>query len=784
MRTEPHPMAIRVEHVITKLAVGGAQESALVTCSGLSFREFDQQLLTGAEVDEEGDLFAEAGAAGVEVVVVPPLVRAIDPWRDLAAVVWLVRHFRERRPHVVHTHSSKAGILGRLAAVVAGVPVVVHSVHGWSFHDHMSNPSLWLVSLVERVAAELTDVLVIEARTDLRKGLDRGIGHEGKYRLIRNGIDLERFLDDVIDRSQARRSLGLPDDVPVVGTVGRLAEQKAPFAMVDAMAELLREHPEARFVWVGDGPLRHETEDRARSLGIDDSFILAGVRRDIPRVLRAFDVFALSSLWEGLPRTVTEAMASEVPVVATQVDGLTDAVTPGENGLLVPPADPGALAESIDAVLASPALAHKLRAGGRKRALEFDRREMLRRIAAVYRESVAAPLGDRPLRVAHIITGLEVGGAELMLARLVASPELEGIEQSVWSLTTRGPVSEQIERAGVPVVALGMDPRTAGIDGLGRLVRALRSYRPDVTQTWLYHADLLGGIAGRLVGSPVVWNLRMGNLDVSGGRRTNAVARLCGPLSRSVPNSIVSNSEEGVHFHAGLGYDADRALVIPNGFDVERFRPDPDAGRHLRAELGVPAEVSLVGVIARLHPQKDHRGFLRALAMIRSEHPAVVGVLCGRGCSGESDVLGRWIREEHLEGSVRLLGVRPDVERVIAGLDVLVCPSAFGEAFPNAVGEALSCGVPVVATDVGDTAALLRGIGSVVPASDPRALAEAVLGVLREPEAERQTRAEAGRRRVVDRWSMPVVAEAYRALWEQVSVDHPVRIRRRRRPRR
>lgn len=760
----------RVDQVITKLAVGGAQESVLVTCRELDGARYRQVLLTGPEVDEEGDLFDEARASGVDVVVVPSLVRSVDPRRDVGAVADLARRFRAARPDIVHTHSSKAGIIGRVAAVVAGVPVVVHSVHGWSFHDQMHPAARAVIVAVERIVARWTDVLVVEATTDLEKGLAAGIGRREQYSLIRNGIDLARFTEEPASQADARRAIGVPDDVRLVGTIGRLAPQKHPLAMVEAMAEVVAHRPGTRFAWIGDGPLRAETEARAAELGIGGAFEVLGVRRDVPRALRALDVFALSSLWEGLPRTVTEAMASNVPVVATAVDGLAEAIVPGESGLLVAPDDPPALARAIERVLDDDDLAARLRAGGRDRAWEFDRREMIARLDDLYGGLLPHPLGTRPLRVAHVITGLEVGGAELVLARLLEALDDRSTHRVV-SLTTAGPVAERIEAAGVEVVALGMRRDRPSVTALARLVGELRSWSPDLVQTWLYHGDALGGLAGRALRRPVVWNLRMGNIDAAGRRSTNAVARACGPLSRVVPARIVSNSVAAIEFHQQLGYDARRAVVIPNGFDLERFAPDPSARGWLHDLVGRPSTVTLVAVVARLDPQKDHEGFLRALAIVRRQRPDVEAILCGRGCDERSGDLARWATAAGVAGAVHLVGVRDDVPRVLAGADLVVQPSAFGEAFPNAVGEAMACGTPVVATDVGDTAAVLEGVGWVVPPRSPEHLATAMGDALAEDAHHRQDRVARGRARVAERYSLAAAAEAYQRLYDELVAD-------------
>jgi glycosyltransferase involved in cell wall biosynthesis len=381
----PHP--IKVAHVITKLAVGGAQESALTICAGLPSPLFDQVVLTGPEVDAEGSLFAHAAARGIAVKVVPSLVRSPHPWRDAAALRWLVRWLRDERPDLVHTHSSKAGLLGRAAARIAGVPAV-HSVHGWSFNDETNPVFRRAVITAERAAARATEVLVVVASSDREKGLRAGIGRPDQYRLVRNGIDLRAFVGDPEAGRRLRLELGIPRAARVVGTVGRLAAQKDPLGMVRAMQELIGRTPDVWFVWVGDGPLRAAVESEAARLGIADRFLVAGVRRDVAAALAAMDVFALSSRWEGLPITITEAMAAGVPVVATAVDGCREIVAEGVTGLLVPPADPVALATAIGRLLQSAELASALAAAAKVQVAAWDRPTMVAGFAELYQGAI------------------------------------------------------------------------------------------------------------------------------------------------------------------------------------------------------------------------------------------------------------------------------------------------------------------------------------------------------------------------------------------------------------
>jgi glycosyltransferase involved in cell wall biosynthesis len=337
----------RVLNVITHLDAGGATDAALNACAYVSDERFAPTLVCGPSPAEEGDVKARADALGVEVVTIPTLGRSIDPIRDMRAFRALRRLFRVTRPDIVHTHSSKAGFLGRLAARRERTPAVIHTVHGWSFHDYMPRRHRVLFTAVERLAARWTDGIVTVSELDRRKGLAAGIGSFELYSVIHELNDLEPFLSADDEPAASRARLGLPADARVIGTVGRLSDQKDPTTFVHAAAAVAAAIPEARFVMVGHGPLRRHVERLVGDLGLRDRFLLTGVRADIPAILRSFDVFLLTSLWEGMPLVIPQAMACRVPVVASTADGNRELIRDGHNGLLAPPSSPEQFAREV-----------------------------------------------------------------------------------------------------------------------------------------------------------------------------------------------------------------------------------------------------------------------------------------------------------------------------------------------------------------------------------------------------------------------------------------------------
>jgi glycosyltransferase involved in cell wall biosynthesis len=380
---------IRVLHIITRLIVGGAQENTMLTAALLDPERYAVDVFSGPQTGPEGSLMEEVRARGVPLTIEPTLVREIGPLKDMRALLALYRYIRRGRYNVVHTHSSKAGILGRWAAYFAGVPIVVHTVHGWGHHDRQHPLVRRLYVLLERITQPITDRLIVVSPRNINKGLSDGIAGPGKYVTIRSGIELDRFRHPSRPPETVRTELGLPLGAPVVGTVTRLSPQKAPLDFVAAAARVVEHRPDVHFVIVGDGPLRADVEARLADLGLTEQVHLTGLRRDVPELMHSFDLFALSSLWEGLPRVLPQAMAAGLPIVATAVDGNAEAVTDGVNGLLTSPGDPSAIADAVLQLLEDRALSAQMGDAGRARVGEFGARKMVSDIAALYEALLA-----------------------------------------------------------------------------------------------------------------------------------------------------------------------------------------------------------------------------------------------------------------------------------------------------------------------------------------------------------------------------------------------------------
>ena len=285
----------------------------------------------------------------------------------------------------------------------------------------------------------------------------------------------------------------------------------------------------------------------------------------------------------------------------------------------------------------------------------------------------------------------------------------------------------------------------------------------DITTASADHAAKFAG------GIPVVWGIHASQLEPTTTRRRTAwMIALSGRLSGWLPARIVYCSEVSHRLHESLGYADDRMLVIPNGFDIDAFVPDPDARAAVREELGVSRETPLVGMVARFDPQKDHENFFKAAALLHAEMPEVEFVLCGPGVSADNAVMRTWMDEFDLAGHCHMLGQRGDIARILAALDVASTASSYGEAFPMVVGEAMSCGVPCVVTDIGDSSMIVGHTGRAVPPRDPRALADAWAAILRQDAASRGRLGDAARERIIERYSLGRVTNLYEDLYRQI----------------
>ena len=367
------------------------------------------------------------------------------------------------------------------------------------------------------------------------------------------------------------------------------------------------------------------------------------------------------------------------------------------------------------------------------------------------------------IKVAHVINSLPVGGAEAMLLKLLTHSDRGAFAHRVYTLLSPAGTLAGAVANLVPVRELGMGRDIPNPMRVFQLARWLRDDPPDLVQTWLYRSDLVGGLATRLsrIPAPVVWNIRNGTLDDSSKRRTRWVVKVCARASTWLPHAIICCSPAAFRIHAALGYDASKFDVIPNGFDLAAFRPDPIARLAVRQELCIPPETLIIGLVARFDPQKDHRNFIAAAGQLHASMPHVHFVLCGPGVTLQNSQLVEWITAADITSVSHLLGERHDMPNLTAALDLASSSSFYGEAFPNAIGEAMACEIPCVVTDVGDSAYIVGDTGQVVPCRDAEALAKAWERLLNLGHDERRALGRLARLRVAQNFSIGAVVRSY-----------------------
>lgn len=381
------PQPVRVLHIITRMIVGGAQENTLLSVVGLdAMPEYDVTLVSGIDKGKEGELLTQARET-TNLIVLPEMGRSINPFSDLVAFWKLYRLIKKGRYTIVHTHSSKAGVLGRLAAWLAGTPIIVHTLHSLVFHDYQP----WIVNrawwLAKKICAPVTDFFISVSDVISAKAIAAGISTPDKYRTIYSGMELDWFLNAKFDATKVKEEFGIPLDAPVVGKIARLFPLKGHNQLMDAAPEIVRRVPNVRFFLIGDGVLLEHLQKRASEYGILENFVFAGLidRERIPEMISAMDVVVHTSLREGLARVLPQSLAMGKPCVAFDIDGAREVVIDGKTGYLVKAFDSTTLAERVSQLLADSDLRKEFGENGRRHVdPNFRTEKMVADISDVY----------------------------------------------------------------------------------------------------------------------------------------------------------------------------------------------------------------------------------------------------------------------------------------------------------------------------------------------------------------------------------------------------------------
>ena len=389
---------IRVLLVATRLTIGGDTNVILDIASYLNSRpNFEVHLAAGPVPAHEVDLTSLANERGIPFVTIPSMVTYVSPWPNLRSSAELYAHMRKEKYDIVHTNNAIAGGVGRIAAVLARVPVILHHVHGWGLREDMSKMMKKFYVGSERFCATFSNRLIAVSRPNIEKGLALKICREDKFALIYNGINLA-FFQQPVDERAVCLELGLDPDCKIVGMIGRLDKQKNPLDFIRAAAMVAENYPHVQFIIAGDGPLRQECESAIKELGLERSFFLLGYRKDINRIYPVLACTVLSSLWEGLPVVFQESMAAGKPIVANDVDGARDVICNGKTGYLVAPRQPREMADRILDLLTNDELCHQMGLTAKQQAEQYSNEGMVRQIEALYLKLLKEHYGSHSAR--------------------------------------------------------------------------------------------------------------------------------------------------------------------------------------------------------------------------------------------------------------------------------------------------------------------------------------------------------------------------------------------------
>ena len=383
---------VKILHIITRLDMGGSAQNTILSCIGLADKYEIilthglslESKMTDQEIESINSHIENAKDRGVKLVSIPSLIRNINPFKDFHSLMSILKLIKIEKPVIVHTHSSKAGLLGRLAAWISRVPLIIHTPHGHVFYGHFGKAVSKLFLHIERLLDIITDHTIALTEQEGRDYIKLSVSPPNKITTIHSGIDLESFIENKIDVAGKKNSLGFNTEGQIIGTVGWLLPIKGPGYLLKAMGFVWERYPDAQLVYVGKGDLENDLKEKASQMGVSDNVKFLGWRNDVHEIMQVFDVFVLPSLNEGMGRVIVEAMAAGKPVVASNTGGIPDLVKNNENGLLFPPGDEKILAQSIINILEDPGKAESMGQKGRLYSQDFSMEAMINKIEKLY----------------------------------------------------------------------------------------------------------------------------------------------------------------------------------------------------------------------------------------------------------------------------------------------------------------------------------------------------------------------------------------------------------------
>jgi glycosyltransferase involved in cell wall biosynthesis len=767
---------IKILYLIDKLVPSGTQTQLLELVRHLDRSLFQPQVIA---LCEGGALLSEFQSAGIEVKVWD-IKKAYGPsaWRAVSRIESLIK---QDGIDIVQTFFLHADMIGLAAAKKAGVRHRLSARRDEGFW--LNKKDLFLT----RYASKAASLLIANSKA-VKDAVIQKENPNCLIEVLYNGIDAHYFSPNEMLRRHAREELQIAEDEIVVGVVANMRhEVKGHAFLIEAIPEIVKRCPNAKFIFVGDGILRHQYEKRLQALGVRENVLFLGATREIPKLLNAIDIYCSSSLSEGFSNSILEAMAVAKPVIATAVGGNRELIQDQQTGFLVEPKSPRQLAEKIITLILKPELRQGFGESGRARVLQdFTVERMTQRYEEFYTSLHDSSLKSKaeyipdydpivptwnqplellhssrklPIRVAYLIWSLDLGGAEQIVLNLAKKLDRHIYEPLVICLNDKGRYAWQLEEQRIKVIALHKKPKL-DLFLLMKLVKLIKSERIELIHTHLFSANLWGRLAGKLAGVPVITTEH--GID----RWRTPFHFALETLLKPVNQKAVFVSEQVKDFYSRKVDFKDKAYVLHTGIDVDKFQKPTDR-EATRKALGISYEKKVLGFVGRLVAEKDHANFLRSLVQLVKIHNRsdIVGLIVGDG-ELKPEIMNQ-IDRYQLNDHVVLTGFRKDLPELYQAMDVFVHAS-IQEGLPLTVLEAMASGTPVVATNVSGISECLQDEvdGLLVPVGDPEAIARAVSKVLRDS-IFREGIIHHAQERVRKSFSLERMVEGHSALYEE-----------------
>ena len=724
---------------IRSLDVGGAERQLVLTAKGLSKQGYNVTVLT----------FYSGGVFAEELLSLNVRVLSLHKkgrWDLVMFFYRLVSVLRDEAPDVVYSFLGGANIFAVLARFFIPHTRIIWGVRSSDMdldkYDRITRWSYWL----ECRLAHLVDKIVTNSYAGREYALANGFP-SGKMVVIANGIDAEHFRPNKVAGERVRKAWGIGKNERLIGLVGRIDPMKGHPTFFQAAALVKKQLPDIRFVCVGHGETEYKNSMRelVAKMGLDDVLIWKDGYSNLMEVYNAFDLACSSSSFgEGFPNVVGEAMSCGVPCVVTDVGD--SALIVGQAGLVVPPNDSKAMSLAWIEILSL-------------EAMEFQAMAVAARDRVTSQFSVRALLKNTERlwykKILFFIRSLDVGGAERQLVLTAKGLSKQGYNVTVLTFYSGGVFAEELLSLNVRVLSLHKKGRWDLVMFFYRLVSVLRDEAPDVVYSFLGGANIFAVLARFFIPhTRIIWGVRSSDMDLDKYDRITRWSYWLECRLAHLVDKIVTNSYAGREYALANGFPSGKMVVIANGIDAEHFRPNKVAGERVRKAWGIGKNERLIGLVGRIDPMKGHPTFFQAAALVKKQLPDIRFVCVGHGETEYKNSMRELVAKMGLDDVLIWKDGYSNLMEVYNAFDLACSSSSFGEGFPNVVGEAMSCGVPCVVTDVGDSALIVGQAGLVVPPNDSKAMSLAWIEMLSLEAMEFQAMAVAARDRVTSQFSI------------------------------